>query len=101
MARLCGQSKGGLPPAEVTLAESLKTGGYATAHIGKWHLGIHEGSLPQDQGFDETFGLDPSENAASPPIIPKCWHASRKQWIPTSPPSTPCRSNWTNPPAHS
>jgi len=61
MARLCGQSKGGLPPAEVTLAESLKTGGYATAHIGKWHLGIHEGSLPQDQGFDETFDLDPSE----------------------------------------
>jgi arylsulfatase A len=51
------ESKGGLPPAEVTVAESLKEAGYATAHIGKWHLGIHEGSRPQDQGFELTFGL--------------------------------------------
>ena len=50
-------SKGGLPAAEVTLAEALKGAGYATAHVGKWHLGIHEGSRPQDQGFEETFGL--------------------------------------------
>lgn len=50
-------SAGGLPPAEVTLAEALKARGYATAHIGKWHLGIHPGSRPQDQGFDSTFGL--------------------------------------------
>src|SRR6187549_2553678 len=33
------KSKGGLPPSEVTLAETLKGAGYATAHIGKWHLG--------------------------------------------------------------
>ncbi len=50
-------SAGGLPPAQVTLAEALKARGYATAHIGKWHLGIHAGSRPQDQGFDSTFGL--------------------------------------------
>ncbi len=50
-------SAGGLPPAQVTLAEALKARGYATAHIGKWHLGIHEGSRPRDQGFDSTFGL--------------------------------------------
>ncbi|MEN9632275.1 MAG: Arylsulfatase [Verrucomicrobiota bacterium] len=50
-------STGGLPPAEITLAEALKTRGYTTAHIGKWHLGIHAGSRPQDQGFDSTFGL--------------------------------------------
>ncbi len=50
-------SKGGLPPAEITLAEALKEKGYATAHIGKWHLGIHEGSRPLDQGFDSSFGL--------------------------------------------
>ncbi|HNQ87495.1 MAG TPA: sulfatase [Verrucomicrobiota bacterium] len=50
-------SKGGLPPGELTLAEALKSAGYTTAHIGKWHLGIHEGSRPQDQGFDETYGL--------------------------------------------
>ena len=51
------ESVGGLPPAEITLAESLKARGYTTAHIGKWHLGIHAGSRPQDQGFDSTFGL--------------------------------------------
>jgi arylsulfatase A len=40
-----------LPLEEVTLAEALKTNGYATACIGKWHLG-GEGFLPTDQGFD-------------------------------------------------
>lgn len=49
-------SKGGLPPAEITLAEALRASGYATAQIGKWHLGIHPGSRPQDQGFDTSFG---------------------------------------------
>ncbi|MCW5553438.1 MAG: sulfatase [Verrucomicrobiae bacterium] len=50
-------SKGGLPPAEITIAEALQPAGYATAHIGKWHLGIHEGSRPNEQGFDFSFGL--------------------------------------------
>src|SRR5262245_38647767 len=44
-------SKGGLPPGELTIAEALRAQGYATAHIGKWHLGIHEGSRALDQGF--------------------------------------------------
>ena len=35
----------------VTIAEALRSRGYATAHIGKWHLG-GEGSLPTDHGFD-------------------------------------------------
>ncbi len=50
-------SAGGLPPQEVTIAEALGEQGYATAQIGKWHLGIHEGSRPLDQGFDQSFGL--------------------------------------------
>ncbi len=50
-------SKGGLPKDEITIADALKTKGYATAHIGKWHLGIHEGGRPQDQGFDFTLGI--------------------------------------------
>ncbi len=40
-----------LPLEEVTIAEVLRKQGYATASIGKWHLG-GEGFLPQDQGFD-------------------------------------------------
>ncbi|MEN3944172.1 sulfatase [Prosthecobacter sp. SYSU 5D2] len=50
-------STGGLPDAEVTIAEALKDKGYKTAHIGKWHLGIHPGSRPLDQGFESSFGL--------------------------------------------
>lgn len=51
------ESKGGLPSNERTIAEALRERGYATAHVGKWHLGIHEGSRPQDQGFDHTYGI--------------------------------------------
>jgi arylsulfatase A len=40
-----------LPLEETTLAEMLGSAGYATAHIGKWHLG-GPGFLPEDQGFD-------------------------------------------------
>jgi arylsulfatase A len=40
-----------LPAAEVTLAEALREHGYATAHIGKWHLG-EEPHGPRSQGFD-------------------------------------------------
>ncbi len=46
----------GLPPEQVTLAELLQAHGYATAQIGKWHLG-HEAPLrPVDQGFEYSFG---------------------------------------------
>jgi arylsulfatase A len=64
-------SKGGLPPDEVTVAEALKEGGYATAHIGKWHLGIHEGSRPQDQGFDYTIGLPYSNDMDARADLPR------------------------------
>lgn len=50
-------SRNGLHPAELTIAELLKTQGYATACIGKWHLGFHEPFLPRQQGFDHYFGL--------------------------------------------
>jgi arylsulfatase A len=51
------ESKGGLPDGEVTLAEILRERGYATAHIGKWHLGVHPGSTPNDQGFELSLGI--------------------------------------------
>ncbi len=47
----------GLNPDETTIAEMLKSIGYATAVFGKWHLGHHEQFLPLNQGFDEYFGL--------------------------------------------
>jgi arylsulfatase A-like enzyme len=50
-------SRTGLHPSELTIAELLKSNGYATACIGKWHLGFREPFLPQQQGFDEYFGL--------------------------------------------
>lgn len=50
-----------LPAEEFTLAEMLKQAGYRTALIGKWHLGMEDGSHPLDQGFDEFFGT-PSSN---------------------------------------
>ena len=42
----------------VTVAEALKKNGYATAHIGKYHVGGHEGeaTLPENVGFDINFG---------------------------------------------
>ncbi len=46
-----------LPPKEVTLAQRLKDAGYATALVGKWHLGHQAGSLPTDRGFDEYLGI--------------------------------------------
>ncbi|MBE2282874.1 MAG: sulfatase [Prosthecobacter sp.] len=64
-------SEGGLPPAEITIAEALKEKGYATMQIGKWHLGIHEGSRPLDQGFDHQFGLPYSNDMDARPGLPK------------------------------
>ncbi|MBL1217119.1 MAG: arylsulfatase [Planctomycetes bacterium] len=50
-------SKNGLHPDEMTIAEVLKQRGYATAAVGKWHLGHHKQFLPLQQGFDEYLGL--------------------------------------------
>ena len=47
----------GLNPAETTVAEYLKTNGYATMCIGKWHLGDQPEFLPTRHGFDHYFGI--------------------------------------------
>jgi arylsulfatase A-like enzyme len=47
----------GINPAETTLAEMLKTKGYATGIFGKWHLGHHQKFLPLQHGFDEYVGV--------------------------------------------
>ena len=54
---LMPRSQTGLHPDETTLAELLRTKGYATGMAGKWHLGDHPDLLPLKQGFDEYLGL--------------------------------------------
>jgi len=50
-------SASGLPHGEVTIAEGLKTRGYTTACVGKWHLGHLPQFLPTNNGFDSYFGI--------------------------------------------
>jgi arylsulfatase A len=50
-------SKRGIPTSELTIAELLKANGYATACIGKWHVGFAPELLPRARGFDHYFGL--------------------------------------------
>lgn len=46
----------GMPGSEVTIAEMLRASGYATGHVGKWHLGYSADTMPLGQGFDSSFG---------------------------------------------
>lgn len=55
----------GLSLAEPTVAELLKKAGYATACIGKWHLGDQPEFMPRRRGFDYYFGL-PYSNDMGP-----------------------------------
>jgi arylsulfatase A-like enzyme len=55
----------GLHTDEVTIADMLTASGYATACIGKWHLGHRPGLLPTDQGFATFFGIPFSNDMAT------------------------------------
>ena len=55
-----------LPGEEITIAEILQHAGYATALIGKWHLGTQSPSLPNDMGFDLFVGTLSSND--QPPV---------------------------------
>src|SRR5262245_60485097 len=52
-----GAPGSGLPLTETTIASRLKSAGYATGLVGKWHLGSDEPFHPQKRGFDEFFGF--------------------------------------------
>lgn len=62
-------SAGGLPSGEITIAEALKTKGYATACVGKWHLGHLPQYLPTRQGFDSYFGIPYSNDMRPCPLL--------------------------------
>ncbi len=56
----------GLHPGERTIADHLKSQGYATACFGKWHLGHHPEVLPRAQGFDAYLGIPYSNDMNHP-----------------------------------
>ncbi len=60
-------AKIGLNPDEITIAEILKEQGYATACVGKWHLGHLPQFLPTSQGFDSYFGIPYSNDMGYDP----------------------------------
>lgn len=62
------QDKTGLPVEETTIASALKTRGYTTAAIGKWHLGHAAPHRPIDHGFEYYFGI-PYSNDMQPSIL--------------------------------
>ncbi len=74
------QSDYGLNPAETTIADHLKTLGYATACVGKWHLGHHPETLPRANGFDSYFGIPYSNDMNYPDNQGKPRRASNELW---------------------
>lgn len=77
-------SKGGLPAGEITIAEVLKQRGYATACIGKWHLGHLPAFLPTRHGFDNYFGIPYSNDMDrvkdSPAARAAFWSPKSEYW---------------------
>jgi arylsulfatase A len=55
----------GLPTNETTFATALSTAGYATAAMGKWHLGTKDEYMPTSHGFDQYFGIPYSVRRAN------------------------------------
>lgn len=71
----------GLHTDEVTIADLLKTKGYATGCFGKWHLGHRPGLLPLDQGFDRYAGVPYSNDMAQIHRKPGNKYQFRLPWI--------------------
>lgn len=70
---LRAKSMGHLPANEITLPELLKTRGYRTSMVGKWHLGVwanNPAGHPSQHGFDEVFGLPHSNDMNPTPQAP-------------------------------
>lgn len=73
----------GLPTSEVTIAEILKEKDYATAMVGKWHLGHLPEFLPINQGFDSYYGIPYSNDMDRIEGTPNYWaKAADPNWYP-------------------
>lgn len=59
----------GLPENETTLASSLRSVGYRTMCVGKWHLGSKPAYMPTNRGFDDFFGLPYSNDMCPLPLM--------------------------------
>lgn len=62
-------SQNGIDAEETTLAEALRDAGYATACVGKWHLGHLPRYLPTRHGFDRYFGIPYSNDMKPTPLL--------------------------------
>ena len=78
----------GLHTDELTIADMLKGAGYATACVGKWHLGHRKPFLPTNQGFDSYYGIPYSNDMNHPDNSGKnkalrrdeSWNNQEKAW---------------------
>jgi arylsulfatase A-like enzyme len=99
VAMLVPHSKNYLEPAQITLAETLKSAGYRTAHIGKWHLGLTQPHWPEQQGFDVAFHCHPDPgppgNYFSPyGVMKEVRRRTRTKWE-RSPMDPTVSTSWT------
>ncbi len=79
---LLPSSSVGLHPDEHTVADCLRSVGYATGMVGKWHLGHRKGLLPTSQGFDAFFGVPYSNNQRPLPLLRD---ETVLRWLPDEP----------------
>ena len=87
------QSDYGLHPDEHTIADQLKPLGYATACIGKWHLGHHPETLPRANGFDSYYGIPYSNDMNHPDNSGKPKISREEMWADQS----LCLTAWKTP----
>jgi arylsulfatase A len=59
----------GIPAGETTMPQMLKTAGYKTACVGKWHLGSTPEYMPNAKGFDEFYGIPYSIDQGARPLM--------------------------------
>jgi arylsulfatase B len=72
----------GVPVTEKTIADRLRDAGYATALVGKWHLGGTAPFHPQRRGFDEFFGFLHEGHSYVPPPWPGVTTWLRRRTLP-------------------